>query len=139
MDTTLSARFPFAAQCDPAPYEFNNGAWTLGGPVLIPGSSFNNGRNKLFFFFSQDILSRTDPGNLNQRRMPTDRENAPTPNVFYPLASGFPTRHMYPYLIRVRNVDTETLARHEHHGEEFMYVLEGQLEVTTYAEERQVK
>jgi transcriptional regulator with XRE-family HTH domain len=74
-----------------------------------------------------------------QRRMPTDRENAPTPNVFYPLASGFPTRHMYPYLIRVRNVDAETLARHEHHGEEFMYVLEGQLEVTTYAEERQVK
>jgi len=74
-----------------------------------------------------------------QRRMPTDRENAPTPNVFYPLASGFPTRHMYPYLIRVRNVDTETLARHEHHGEEFMYVLEGQLEVTTYAEDRQVK
>ena len=73
-----------------------------------------------------------------QRRMPTDRENAPTPNVFYPLASGFATRHMYPYLIRVRNVDTEMLARHEHHGEEFMYVLEGQLEVTTYAEERQV-
>jgi transcriptional regulator with XRE-family HTH domain len=73
-----------------------------------------------------------------QRRMPTDRENAPTPNIFYPLASGFATRHMYPYLIRVRNVDTETLARHEHHGEEFMYVLEGQLEVTTYAEDRQV-
>src|SRR5262249_14402873 len=24
-----------------------------------------------------------------QRRMPTDRENAPTPNIFYPLASGF--------------------------------------------------
>jgi transcriptional regulator with XRE-family HTH domain/quercetin dioxygenase-like cupin family protein len=73
-----------------------------------------------------------------QRRMPTDRENAPTPNIFYPLASGFPTRHMYPYLIRVRNMDTETLARHEHHGEEFMYVLEGQLEVTTYAEEQKV-
>src|SRR2546425_58753 len=73
-----------------------------------------------------------------QRRMPTDRAHAPTPNVFYPLASGFATRHMYPYLIRVRNVDTETLARHEHHGEEFMYVLEGQLEVTTYAEEKKV-
>lgn len=73
-----------------------------------------------------------------QRRMPTDRENAPMPNIFYPLASGFPTRHMYPYLIRVRNMDTETLARHEHHGEEFIYVLEGQLEVTTYAEEQRV-
>jgi transcriptional regulator with XRE-family HTH domain len=73
-----------------------------------------------------------------QRRIPTDRENAPMPNIFYPLASGFPTRHMYPYLIRVRNVDTETLAHHEHHGEEFIYVLEGLLEVTTYAEDQRM-
>ena len=73
-----------------------------------------------------------------QRRMPTDVADAPKPNIFYPLASRFPTRHMYPYLIRVRNVDAETLARHEHHGEEFMYVLEGQLEVTTYVEEKRV-
>jgi uncharacterized RmlC-like cupin family protein len=39
---------------------------------------------------------------------------------------------VYPYLIRVRNIDVETLARHEHHGEEFPYILDGQLEVTTY-------
>ena len=62
------------AQCDPPLYTFDNTAWTLGGPVLIPGSSFNRSRNKLFFFFSQDVLSRTDPGNLNQRRMPTELE-----------------------------------------------------------------
>ena len=62
------------SQCKPAPYEFNNGAWTLGGPVLIPGTSFNTGRNKLFFFFSQDVLGRTDPGTLNERRMPTALE-----------------------------------------------------------------
>ncbi len=59
------------AQCDPPLYAFDNEAWTLGGPVLIPGTNFNKGRNKLFFFFSQDVLQRTDPGNLNQRRMPT--------------------------------------------------------------------
>ncbi|PYR53756.1 MAG: hypothetical protein DMF91_27835, partial [Acidobacteria bacterium] len=35
---------------------------------------FNKQRNKLFFFWSQDLLSRTDPGNLNQRRVPTDLE-----------------------------------------------------------------
>ena len=57
-----------------AAYQFDNTAWTLGGPVLIPGTDFNKGRNKLFFFFSQDILSRTDPGNLNQRRVPTELE-----------------------------------------------------------------
>ena len=42
--------------------------------MLIPGSDFNKGRNKLFFFFSQDILQRTDPGGLNERRMPTALE-----------------------------------------------------------------
>jgi hypothetical protein len=62
------------AQCDPPKYKFDNTAWTLGGPVLIPGTSFNRSRNKLFFFFSQDLLARTDPGSLNQRRMPTALE-----------------------------------------------------------------
>ncbi len=62
------------AQCDPPLYQFDNTAWTLGGPVLVPGTDFNKGRNKLFFFFSQDILSRTDPGGLNQRRVPTELE-----------------------------------------------------------------
>ena len=64
------------AQCDPPLYTFDNTAWTLGGPVLIPGTEFNKGRNKLFFFWSQDLLSRTDPGTLNQRRMPTSLERA---------------------------------------------------------------
>lgn len=62
------------AQCTPPLYKFDNEAWTLGGPVLVPGTNFNKGRNKLFFFFSQDLLQRTDPGNLNQRRMPTALE-----------------------------------------------------------------
>ena len=44
--------------------------------MLIPGTEFNKGRNKLFFFFSQELLSRTDPGGLNQRRMPTALERA---------------------------------------------------------------
>jgi hypothetical protein len=62
------------AQCDPPLYTFDNAAWTLGGPVLIPKTGFNRGRNKLFFFWSQDLLARTDPGNLNQRRVPTALE-----------------------------------------------------------------
>jgi hypothetical protein len=62
------------AQCDPPLYTFDNTAWTLGGPVLIPKTDFNKGRNKLFFFWSQDLLGRTDPGNLNQRRVPTALE-----------------------------------------------------------------
>src|SRR5687768_2797402 len=61
-------------QCEPPDYTFDNAAWTLGGPVLIPGSNFNRGRNKLFFFFSQDVLARTDPGGLQERRFPTQLE-----------------------------------------------------------------
>lgn len=62
------------AQCGAAFYRFDNTAWTLGGPVIVPGVGFNRGRNKLFFFFSQDYLARTDPGTLTQRRMPTALE-----------------------------------------------------------------
>jgi hypothetical protein len=61
-------------QCGAALYRFDNYAWTIGGPVLVPGTTFNKGRNKLFFFWSQDVLLRTDPGTLNQRRMPTALE-----------------------------------------------------------------
>ena len=68
MATSSSARqqcgLGVTAQCDPPLYDFDNTAWTLGGPVLIPGTDFNKGRNKLFFFWSQDILARTDPGNV---------------------------------------------------------------------------
>ena len=62
------------ANCAPPFYAFDNAAWTLGGPVLLPKASFNRNRNKLFFFFSQDVLGRTDPGTLNQRRVPTALE-----------------------------------------------------------------
>jgi hypothetical protein len=64
------------SQCKAPDYKFDNEAWTLGGPVLIPGTKFNSDRNKLFFFFSQDILQRTDPGSVNVRRMPTALERS---------------------------------------------------------------
>ena len=61
--------------CKPALYEFDNFAWTLGGPVLVPGNSFNSRRNKLFFFWSQDRLARKTPIlPLTQQRMPTRLE-----------------------------------------------------------------
>ena len=60
--------------CEPALYRFDNVAWTLSGPILVPSMEFNRQRNRLFFFWSQDVLSRTDPGTLNLRRMPTALE-----------------------------------------------------------------
>jgi quercetin dioxygenase-like cupin family protein len=41
-------------------------------------------------------------------------------------------------LIKIQNSDSRDLELGEHHGQEFIYVLEGQLELTTYAEERRV-
>jgi carboxypeptidase family protein len=60
--------------CEAAMYRFDNVAWTLSGPILLPSTDFNRQRNRLFFFWSQDLLARTDPGTLNLRRMPTARE-----------------------------------------------------------------
>jgi hypothetical protein len=51
--------------CEPALYSFDSAAWTLGGPIR---------RSRLFFFWSQEVLARTDPGTLNLRRMPTALE-----------------------------------------------------------------
>jgi uncharacterized RmlC-like cupin family protein len=46
---------------------------------------------------------------------------------------------MYPYLLRLLNVDLRALTLHEHHGHEFIYVLDGQIELTTYIGSREVK
>ena len=43
------------------------------GRSLLPGD-FNSGRNKLFFFWNQEFLPRTDPGTLERRTMPTALE-----------------------------------------------------------------
>jgi hypothetical protein len=63
-----------AASCAKAPYRFDNTAWTIGGPVLLPKTNFNRNRDKLFFFFSQDLLPRNDPGTLQLSTMPTELE-----------------------------------------------------------------
>jgi carboxypeptidase family protein len=60
--------------CSKAQYRYNNTAWTIGGPVLMPGTSFNTRRDKLFFFWSQDLLPRHDPGGLRNSTMPTALE-----------------------------------------------------------------
>jgi transcriptional regulator with XRE-family HTH domain len=73
------------------------------------------------------------------RRTPVEQPNAPASKTCQPLTGGFPTRAVYPYFIKLLNVDVETLRLHEHHGQEFIYVLDGQLELTTYAEHKQVK
>ncbi len=73
-----------------------------------------------------------------RRRTPVERPNAPPSKTCQPLASGFPAKEMYPYFLRMLNVNVETLTLHEHHGQEFIYVLEGELELTTYTGDQRV-
>ena len=77
------------------------------------------------------ILSR-------QRRTPVERPSAPPSKTCQPLVAGFPTKEMYPCFVRLLNVGLETLTLHEHHGQEFVYVLEGELELTTFSGSTQV-
>lgn len=50
-------------------YRFDYVGYHVGGPVLLP--KFNSSRNKLFFFFNQEFLPRTEPGELARRTVPT--------------------------------------------------------------------
>lgn len=52
-------------------YRYNNPGYNVGGPVLIPGSSFNRHRDKLFFFWSEEFLSRTYPTSISYQTFPT--------------------------------------------------------------------
>jgi len=54
-----------------------------------------------------------------------------------PLASGFGHRNMHPYYMQLKSSASD-LARNEHHGEKFIHVLEGEVEFTSYGDEREV-
>ncbi|MBS1856676.1 MAG: carboxypeptidase regulatory-like domain-containing protein, partial [Acidobacteria bacterium] len=43
-------------------YRYQNPGGTIGGPLIIPGTRFNKGRQKLFFFFSYDKLKNSTVG-----------------------------------------------------------------------------
>ncbi len=61
------------------------------------------------------------------------------PGTFHPLARDFPTRRMFPYLIRPCNAPGQSPQPHEHHGQEFFYVLEGELDLTISVEDTTVQ
>jgi hypothetical protein len=54
------------------PYRFDYTGYNIGGPITLP--RFNTERNKLFFFWNQEFLPRTDPGTLIFRMVPTALE-----------------------------------------------------------------
>jgi hypothetical protein len=53
----------------PAPFNFNQYGYDIGGPVYLPGK-FNANRDKLFFFWAQEWI-RYDREDTNTRTVPT--------------------------------------------------------------------
>ncbi len=89
-------------------------------------------------FYSIQRVCDLDKVPSSTRRTRVEREHAPQSKTCQQLAASMPGRHMFPCFIRLLNVDIEKLTMHEHHGHEFIYVLEGELELTTYIEQELV-
>jgi hypothetical protein len=54
-------------------YRYNTFGANIGGPVFVPGK-FNTGRDRLFFFFSQEVLHNTQPNGPRNFTVPTALE-----------------------------------------------------------------
>jgi hypothetical protein len=57
-------------------YRYDDFGYTVGGPLIVPGTRFNKKRDKLFFFWSDDILHTKSPTSLQQVTFPTQLERA---------------------------------------------------------------
>lgn len=53
----------------------------------------------------------------------------PQPYLYYPLAYGKKQKHMEPFLVEFDPAQTSNLQPVQHAGEEFLYVLEGRIEL----------
>ena len=96
-DIFNATTFPNSA---PLPYKKNDFGYTVGGPVYIPGV-YNKGKDKTFFFWSQEWRRDRVPGSLGSVTVPSLAERGgdftdlcPDPNASFadcPLQpAGFP-------------------------------------------------
>ena len=66
-DSTATAPLPRAN------YHYNYEGYTFGGPAYIPGK-FNRGKNKLFFFWSEEYMQQLIPETLHKVTVPSALE-----------------------------------------------------------------
>lgn len=73
----------------------------------------------------------TTSGNYENVILFSGKENHPSHSKleFYALASGKQDRHMEPFIIDVHPPDTTDYKLSSHEGEEFVYVMEGEIEI----------
>ena len=63
-------RDPTVALLPKNKYRYNTYGYNLGGPIYVPGH-FNTSKDKLFFFFSQELLKNIQPNDVKKFRVPT--------------------------------------------------------------------
>lgn len=70
-----------------------------------------------------------------RRKAVTPAKNDQVPHVFRPLAGGFPDRGIHPYYLQVRRYAPDhPPSLRAHYGQEFIYVLDGEVEFLTHVE-----
>ena len=70
-------------------------------------------------------------GRLRARHRRPSGRGPESGNVFKSLAGRFGARAMYPYYVRISPESTRVATLHEHHGQEFVYVLNGEVTLVT--------
>jgi hypothetical protein len=57
-------------------FRYNYEGYNVGGPILLPFTNFNKGRDRLFFFWSQEFQNSLQPNTLRSVTVPTAAERA---------------------------------------------------------------
>lgn len=76
------------------------------------------------------VLRSTELSEMAPRQRRTNDRPA-SPGTYKPLSHGFARSGMYPYYVRLPLVPGEPPLLHEHHGQEFVYVLNGEIVLHT--------
>lgn len=86
-----------------------------------------------YYFLQRGKDIHTIPA--RRRKADTPGKDDQVPHVFRPLASGFPDRGIHPYYLQVRRYAPDQLpSLRAHYGQEFIYVLDGEVEFVTQVE-----
>jgi hypothetical protein len=81
-------QFSKESHCRPSPFRYNQFGYNLSGPVLLPGTSFNRDRNRVFWLWSQEWVRQRN-STLRTLTVPTlkmrngDFSELAGPNPFF--------------------------------------------------------
>src|SRR5262245_36778991 len=96
--------FEKASHCRPNPFRYNQPGYSLSGPVLIPGSSFNRDRSKLFWLWGQEWVRRRQADNTTIR-VPTLRMRQGDFSELNPASPNFESRLRVSRVINIAPAD----------------------------------